>query len=125
MRKLEKQCVENVRDQVRKIAFVKQNDEKQLETSGMTQSTAATTDNNDPTGSMSSPRISDGINLRKEAAKIDVKQFDANDVNHIVPIIAVMRPPKGFKDQQHISVNRSMPMPSSPGKGDNVIAEDQ
>ena len=28
MRKLEKQCLENVRDQVRKIAFVKQKEEK-------------------------------------------------------------------------------------------------
>ena len=28
MRKLEKQCYENVRDQVRKIAFVKQSEEK-------------------------------------------------------------------------------------------------
>ena len=29
MRKLEKQSIENVRDQVKKIAFVKNNDEKQ------------------------------------------------------------------------------------------------
>ena len=34
MRKLEKQCLENVRDQVRKIAFVKQNEEKQDQENG-------------------------------------------------------------------------------------------
>ena len=76
---------------------------------------------------MTTPRISEGINLRAEAAKIDVKQFDANDVNHVVPIIAVMRPPKGLKDQPSISVNKSMPTPGSPppARGENVLAEDQ
>ena len=125
MRKLEKQCIENVRDQVRKIAFVKQNDEKQLESSGMTPSTAAS--DIDPTAAATTPRITEGINLRKEAAKIDVKQFDANDVNHVVPIIAVMRPPKALKDQHSISVNKSMPTPGSqsPVRGENVIAEEK
>lgn len=34
MRKLEKQSLENVRDQVRKIAFVKQSEEKQDQANG-------------------------------------------------------------------------------------------
>ena len=96
-----------------------------MESSGIAPSTTAT--DIDPTAATTTPRISEGINLRAEAAKIDVKQFDANDVNHVVPIIAVMRPPKGLKDQHSISVNKSMPTPGSPSpvRGDNVLAEDQ
>lgn len=41
MRKLEKQCLENVRDQVRKISFVKQNEEKQDVAGGATQAGSA------------------------------------------------------------------------------------
>ena len=41
----------------------------------------------------------DGINLRKEAQKIDIKQFDPNNVNHVSTMMAVMRPIPGLKDQ--------------------------
>ena len=40
----------------------------------------------------------DGINLRKEAQKIDIKQFDPNNVNHVSTMMAVMRPIPGLKD---------------------------
>lgn len=36
MKRLEKQCTDNVRDQVRKISFAKQNEEKDLAASGQT-----------------------------------------------------------------------------------------
>lgn len=39
-----------------------------------------------------------GINLRKEAQKIDLKQFDFNNVDHVEPIMSVMRPPTGHKN---------------------------
>lgn len=39
-----------------------------------------------------------GINLRKEAQKIDLKQFDFNNVDHVEPIMSVMRPPTGMKN---------------------------
>lgn len=39
-----------------------------------------------------------GINLRKEAQKIDLKQFDFNNVDHVEPIMSVMRPPTGQKN---------------------------
>lgn len=42
--------------------------------------------------------IPEGINLRKEAQKIDLKQFDSSDVEHVIPIISVMRPPTGFRE---------------------------
>ena len=42
--------------------------------------------------------VPDGINLRKEAQKIDLKQFDSSDVEHVIPIISVMRPPTGFRE---------------------------
>ena len=88
MKQLEKQCTENVRDQVRKIAFAKQSEEKEMQASGPTIDLSA------PTG----PRKPDdpiptGVNVRKERQKIDLKQFDPNDVNHLEPIISVMRPP--------------------------------
>lgn len=61
MKRLEKQCTDNVRDQVRKISFAKQNEEKDLAASGQT----STLDQ--PTG----PRKPDdpiphGVNVRKE-----------------------------------------------------------
>lgn len=40
-----------------------------------------------------------GINLRKEAQKFDIKQFDSNDVNHIEPVLAAVRPPTGMREQ--------------------------
>ena len=40
----------------------------------------------------------DGINLRKEAQKIDIKQFDPNNVNHVSTMMAVMRPIPGLKE---------------------------
>ena len=43
-------------------------------------------------------KVSQGINLRKEAAKIDLKQFDTSSADHVQQIIAVMRPPKGLKE---------------------------
>jgi hypothetical protein len=48
-------------------------------------------DNNKP--KLATNEISEGINLRKEAQKIDLKQFDSSDVEHVIPIISVMRPP--------------------------------
>ena len=44
------------------------------------------------------PMYPDGVNLRKEAQKIDIKQFDPNNVNHVSTMMAVMRPIPGLKD---------------------------
>ena len=41
-----------------------------------------------------------GINLRKEAQKIDLRQFNSNDVTHVEPIISVMRPHEGIREEQ-------------------------
>lgn len=37
--------------------------------------------------------------MRKEAQKLDTTQFNSNDVNHVEPIISVLRPgvPKNTK----------------------------
>ena len=43
--------------------------------------------------------VPDGIDLRKEAQKIDLKQFNPDNVEHVIPIISVMRPPTGFRDK--------------------------
>lgn len=67
MRKLEKQSLENVRDQVRKISFVKQNEERQE------QADAQTTTLVDTQPKVASNEIPQGIDLRKEAQKIDLK----------------------------------------------------
>ena len=42
--------------------------------------------------------VPDGIDLRKEAQKIDLKQFNPDNVEHVIPIISVMRPPTGFRE---------------------------
>ena len=97
MRKLEKQSLENVRDQVRKIAFVKQSEEKQEQANG--QQTLITEPSKNATGGAMN-EVPDGINLRKEAQKIDLKQFDSSDVEHVIPIISVMRPPTGFREMK-------------------------
>ena len=55
--------------------------------------------NNHPLNNANSNEVPEGINLRKEAQKIDLKQFDSSDVEHVIPIISVMRPPTGFRDQ--------------------------
>ena len=54
---------------------------------------------NNPLNNNNSNEVPEGINLRKEAQKIDLKQFDSSDVEHVIPIISVMRPPTGFRDQ--------------------------
>lgn len=36
--------------------------------------------------------VPEGINMRKEAQKLDTTQFNPNDVNHVEPIISVLRP---------------------------------
>lgn len=43
--------------------------------------------------------VPEGINMRKEAQKLDTTQFNSNDVNHVEPIISVLRPgvPKNTK----------------------------
>ena len=46
-----------------------------------------------------SPEPSEGVNLRKEAEKIDIKQFNPNDVAQVIPIMAVMRPPEGLREK--------------------------
>ena len=41
-----------------------------------------------------------GINLRKEAQKIDLKQFNSSDIEHVEPIISVMRPPTAYNEDE-------------------------
>lgn len=55
-----------------------------------------------------------GINLRKEAAKIDLKQFNSNNVSHVEPIISVMRPHEGVKDEGKGGINASESMATAP-----------
>ena len=60
--------------------------------------------------------ISGGINLRKEAQKIDLKQFDSSDVEHVIPIISVMRPPTGIRELKGTPVANSLPNSRGPSK---------
>ena len=55
-----------------------------------------------------------GINLRKEAAKIDLKQFNSNNVSHVEPIISVMRPHEGVKDDGKGAIGASESMATAP-----------
>ena len=41
--------------------------------------------------------IPEGVNLRKEAQKFDLKQFDSNNVDHVEPILTAIRPPTGMR----------------------------
>ena len=45
-----------------------------------------------PVTSTQTEQVPSGINLRKEAQKIDLKQFSSSNVEHVEPIISVMRP---------------------------------
>ena len=99
MRKLEKQSLENVRDQVRKIAFVKQSEERQEQSSGQPSTSIIDLQGSSKAStSLAQNEVPEGINLRKEAQKIDLKQFNSSDVEHVIPIISVMRPPTGLRD---------------------------
>ena len=48
-----------------------------------------------------SPDVSEGVNLRKEAEKLDIKQFNSSDVAQVIPMMAVMRPPDALNDRQN------------------------
>ena len=50
-----------------------------------------------------SPEVSDGVNLRKEAEKLDIKQFNSSDVAQVIPMMAVMRPPEALYNRQNNS----------------------
>ena len=109
MRKLEKDCLENVKDSVRKIAVAKQNEEKAEiadigSSSTVTVSTAISVPSQPIGGDKQKSKMPTGLNLRKEAQKIDLKQFDYTNADHVGPLVQVLRPPGiGIGDQNESS----------------------
>ena len=77
---------------------MKQNEEKQDVSSVGAGQSAAITSSSQQTRGGSLKKVSQGIDLRKEARKIDLKHFDTDSVDHVQQIIAVMRPPKSLKE---------------------------
>ena len=100
---------------MRKIGLAKQNEEKIEQSSVVGASTAAASAAS-PKNQLESPRVQKGFNIRKEAQKIDLKQFDPNNVAHITPVMTVLRPPQGFRDPNKPFTEADVDVASNGGK---------